>query len=608
MTLFERFMSRNARKENRISAIVSLALAVLSTILLIAHGLGANLFIDRFNIPHEAIECLIAFFIAYQFAVSLTSFKYGSNENLYRHLFVFSFMFAAVTMSFLMGRITWPLFLVPMIHASRFSIPRFTCMVGIGNFAVITAVYSLRAENSTMSGVEYLVIALTYLFLVGCFVLVSARNRDVITVSVDNELKDSALKDKEKFLEEQKERLEEIETLNKDLQVARAEADAANNAKTTFLNNMSHDIRTPMNAILGFAKLMEKETENPAAIKDYLEKIERSGEYLLSIINNVLEVARIDSGKEEVDEILVDMSKPNGSVMPLLDAELKNRNIKFTVAMNVQHFCIYADPGKIKEITMNLLSNAIKYTPDGGHVHMEFKEIPCEREGYGTFVTTVSDTGIGMSEDFQKHLFEAFSRERNTTQSKIHGTGLGMAIVKRLVDLLGGKIEVKSELGKGTTFTVYIDHRLAEAPKAQAEQAPEPVKKERIDLNGMNILLAEDNELNAEIAIELLGDIGANVEHAKDGVVCVDILCRAEPDYYDLILMDIQMPNLDGYGATRTIRQLGDPQRANIPIVAMTANAFEEDKRKAFESGMNAHVAKPFDLGRLLDTLTDVMK
>ncbi len=384
------------------------------------------------------------------------------------------------------------------------------------------------------------------------------------------------------------------------------EAEDANAAKSMFLFNMSHDIRTPMNALLGFTILMEKEKDNPEKISDYLNKMRISGDYLMNLINNVLEVARIDSGKESVDEDFMDILDQQYIVM--FENDIKKKNLTVTKNINIFHRYIYSDKQKIREIVMNLLSNAIKYTPNGGHIHLDLTESICDKEGYATYTTTVSDDGIGMTKEFKEHIFESFSREKNSTESQIAGTGLGMSIVKKLTDLLGGNIEIKSEPGKGSSFAVTINARIAKDPEIVLDNIEKENKDENVDLKNKRILLAEDNELNAEIAKTIIEDAGAKVEVAKDGVECVNMLSSRDSSYYDLILMDIQMPNLDGYNATLKIRQLDDKKKASIPIIAMTANAFDEDKKHAKDVGMNGHVGKPIDVKTLIETLNNFLK
>ncbi|PWJ68293.1 MULTISPECIES: ATP-binding protein [unclassified Fibrobacter] len=390
----------------------------------------------------------------------------------------------------------------------------------------------------------------------------------------------------------------------KELKEALERAELANKAKTVFLSNMSHDIRTPMNAVLGFAKLMEKEVDHPEIVSDYLRKIRFSGEYLLSIINNVLDLASIDSGKVRLDEGFMDVMDASNSFDAIIEVELKRKNIKVIPTSDIKHRYVYADSPKLRQIMVNLVSNAVKYTGEGGEIHLDFRELPCDREGYGTYVTTVSDNGIGMSKEFQERIFESFSRERNTTDCGISGTGLGMSIVKRLVDLMGGKIEMESELGKGTTFRITNVHRFVESPEQYLKDNIGQ-NSENMDFAGRRILLAEDNELNAEIAKAILEDLGLVVDHVIDGVSCVDAMTKASTDYYDLILMDIQMPNMNGYEATREIRKMDNRLKANIPIYAMTANAFAEDRRRALEAGMDGHLAKPIDISLLLKALSD---
>lgn len=389
------------------------------------------------------------------------------------------------------------------------------------------------------------------------------------------------------------------------LEEALHQVELANEAKSAFLFNMSHDIRTPMNAILGFSRLLRMHKEEPEKILDYTEKIEKSGEYLLSLINNVLELSRIESGKSQLDEMIIDTKELNDAVGYLFENQMKAKQISFTRTLRTPHRFIYADKVKLQEILLNLLSNACKYTPPGGRVSFDVCSSPSKEEGIELFTATIRDNGIGMTKEFLAHIFEVFSRARSSTESRQPGFGLGMGIAKKLTELMGGTITVESEPGKGTTFTVSIPHRIAKCPEKEfyAEQSvlPDTV------LQGRRILLAEDNDLNAEIAEELLKDAGLLVERARDGIECLAMLEKREPLWYDLILMDIQMPNMDGYKATTIIRHLEDPRLSKIPIIAMTANAFAEDKAKAIALGMNAHVAKPFDIRALKRVMADVL-
>ena len=401
----------------------------------------------------------------------------------------------------------------------------------------------------------------------------------------------------------------DTQKLNDKLEVALKKAEDASLAKTRFLNNMSHDIRTPMNVILGYAQLMEDELNGkdmPETL-EHLEKLQQSGNLLLSIINNVLDMARIESGRMELDENYGRIEDVQKSLVEIFEDEAKKKNITYNFRMNVEHGHILTDITKVKEILVNILSNAIKYTPDGGSVIVNVDELPCDEPGYMRVRTRVSDTGIGMSEDYLTKIFEAFTREQNTTKSKIAGTGLGMSIVKKYVDLLGGTIEIESELGKGSTFTVTLKHKIADESYYVKKYAENPVKGSEI-LEGGKILLAEDNDLNAEIAEAILERAGFNTERVEDGIQCVNRITEMPAGTYDMILMDIQMPNMNGYKATQAIRHLPDKDKACIPIVAMTANAFEEDKRDAIAAGMNGHIAKPIQVEKLLSILTEIVR
>lgn len=389
------------------------------------------------------------------------------------------------------------------------------------------------------------------------------------------------------------------------LQKAYQAAENANRAKTTFLLNMSHDIRTPMNAILGYTKLMRRKITDPELLH-YQEMIEQSGDLLLSIINNILDMARIESGKMELDENYSETGSIVDSVYNIFEAEAKKKDLTITHSVEVEHSHIICDRTKLQELLTNLISNAVKYTPPGGTITISTRELPCDREGYVCFETKVADTGIGMSKEFLPHLFDSFSRESDTTTARVAGSGLGMAIVRSLVELMDGTIDVQSELGKGTTFTVTLFHKIAE--EEYYRKRPSSESAVNVDFSGKRVLLAEDNELNAEIAITLLQDMGFSVDYAEDGILCVDKLVKNPADTYDLILMDIQMPNMDGYKATQVIRRLPDKQKAGIPIIAMTANAFEEDKKLAISKGMNGHIAKPIDVAKMEEVMAALLK
>ena len=388
---------------------------------------------------------------------------------------------------------------------------------------------------------------------------------------------------------------------------AQIQAETANAAKSNFLFNMSHDIRTPMNALLGYNQLMKKELTDPK-MKSYQEKIEHSGNLLLSIINNVLDMARIESGKMELDENYAKVDDILEEIDGVFETEAKKKGITLTYEVDVEHKHILCDITKVQQIFVNIVSNAVKYTPAGGKVTMKVKELPSDGENLVKIKTQIIDTGIGMSKEYIPRLFDSFTRERNTTTGKVAGTGLGMPIVKEIIDMMGGSIEVLSELGKGSQFTVILQYKMAdEKYYIQKSEDASAIDKKEI-MQGKRILLAEDNELNAEIAITILEQMGLNIEHVEDGIQCVSKMEQMPSGSYDLILMDIQMPNMDGYKATQAIRALSDKKKANIPIIAMTANAFEEDKKMALSKGMNGHIAKPIDVKKVEEVLVSVLR
>lgn len=393
----------------------------------------------------------------------------------------------------------------------------------------------------------------------------------------------------------------DTQELNAKLQTAAENAESANRAKSTFLFNMSHDIRTPMNAIIGYADLAVRHSDDPAKLKKYMENIQVCGQNLLMLLNNVLDLARIENDKTEMEYSVSDVEKDFRNCLAMFRNQADSKGQTLTVTTQLPYPYIYADIPHLTEVCTNLVSNAVKYTGAGGTIRCGVTQKPGEKEGWCDTVVTVADNGIGMSQEFQKHIFEPFERERTSTVSKVEGSGIGMGIVKKLVGLMGGTVEVESKIGVGSTFTVTIPCRIVSEEEAQAKRAADPADRE--SLRGTRILLTEDNDLNAEIATELLQEEGCTVDRAKDGVECVDMLEKAANGTYQLILMDVQMPVMNGYDATKKIRKMDDPQKANIPIVAMTANAFSEDKQVALDAGMNDHIAKPINMSVLVPTL-----
>lgn len=393
----------------------------------------------------------------------------------------------------------------------------------------------------------------------------------------------------------------DTQELNAKLQIAAENAESANRAKSTFLFNMSHDIRTPMNAIIGYADLASRHSDDPAKLKKYMENIQVCGQNLLMLLNNVLDLARIENDKTEMEYSVSDIEKDFRNCLAMFRNQADSKGQTLTVTTQLPYPYIYADIPHLTEVCTNLVSNAVKYTGAGGTIRCGVTQKPGEKEGWCDTVVTVADNGIGMSQEFQKHIFEPFEREHTSTVSKVEGSGIGMGIVKKLVGLMGGTVEVESKIGVGSTFTVTIPCRIASEDEIQAKREINP--SDQKCLCGTRILLTEDNDINAEIATELLQEEGCTVDRAKDGVECVDMLEKAANGTYQLILMDVQMPVMNGYDATKKIRRMDDPQKANIPIVAMTANAFSEDKQVALDAGMNDHIAKPINMSVLVPTL-----
>ena len=393
----------------------------------------------------------------------------------------------------------------------------------------------------------------------------------------------------------------DTQELNAKLQVAVEKAESANRAKSTFLFNMSHDIRTPMNAIIGYADLASRHLDDPAKLEKYMENIQVCGQNLLMLLNNVLDLARIENDKTEIEYSVSDVEKDFRNCIAMFQNQADSKGQTLTVTAQLQHPYVYADIPHLTEVCTNLVSNAVKYTGACGTIHCDITQKPGKKEGWCDTVITVADNGIGMSQEFQKHIFEPFERERTSTVSKVEGSGIGMGIVKKLVGLMGGTVEVESKIGVGSTFTVTIPCRIASQEETQAKR--DTTSSDKKSLSGIKILLAEDNDLNAEIAVELLQEEGCTVDRAKDGVECVDMLEKAANGTYQLILMDIQMPVMNGYDAAKKIRRMDDLPKADIPIIAMTANAFSEDKQAALDAGMNDHVAKPINRNVLVPTI-----
>ena len=394
---------------------------------------------------------------------------------------------------------------------------------------------------------------------------------------------------------------DDTQELNAKLQVAVENAESANRAKSTFLFNMSHDIRTPMNVIIGYADLASRHSDDPAKLKKYMENIQVCGQNLLMLLNNVLDLARIENDKTEMEYSVSDVEKDFRNCIAMFRNLADSKGQTLMVTTQLLHPYIYADIPHLTEVCTNLVSNAVKYTGAGGTICCDVTQKPGKKEGWCDTVVTVADNGIGMSQEFQKHIFEPFERERTSTVSKVEGSGIGMGIVKKLVGLMGGTVEVESRIGVGSTFTVTIPCRIASEDEIQAKRETGP--SDQKSLFGVKILLAEDNDLNAEIAVELLQEEGCTVDRAKDGVECVDMLEKEANGTYQLILMDIQMPVMNGYDAAKKIRRMDDPQKADIPIIAMTANAFSEDKQAALDAGMNDHIAKPINMNVLVPTI-----
>ena len=388
------------------------------------------------------------------------------------------------------------------------------------------------------------------------------------------------------------------------LRNALSSAEHANRAKTAFLNNMSHDIRTPMNAIIGFTSLAAEHLDDREIIRDYLEKISTSGKHLLSLINDVLDMSRIESGSVKIEKTNVYLPDVLEDLKTIILESVHAKQQKLLIKQqDVVHEDIITDKLRLTQVLLNIISNAVKFTPVGGTIHILVEEKASQKAGYAVYSFCIKDNGIGMSKEFQEHVFDSFARERTVTESGITGTGLGMAITKNIVDLMGGTIHLTSKQGEGSEFIVTLECELADKTVQDKQSSCPKAEKKHLDYSGKKVLLVEDNELNREIATEILKSLGLKVDYAADGMEAVEILSSEAGNQYDMIFMDIQMPKMDGYTATREIRTLKDTKKANVPIIAMTANAFDEDRKKAIKAGMNGHIAKPIDVNVILQNL-----
>ena len=402
---------------------------------------------------------------------------------------------------------------------------------------------------------------------------------------------------------EQREKL--LLALEHEKEAAR-DAKEAGAVKATFLANMSHDIRTPMNAILGFADIIAKHPDDEAVVRNAVTKIQASGEVLMKLINDVLDLSRIESGKLTLEETAVDLKQISEKLNMIMEYSMEKKHIQFQIISELQNPCVWCDETKLQQILVNILNNAVKFTPEGGKITLEYEETPVNEE-FSEYRISVQDTGIGVDEEFQKHAFEAFERERTSTESKTEGTGLGLAIVKKLVELMGGQVSIQSKVGQGTKITVCLRLKIAGQGDIIDKQK-EPAIAANAELAGVRVLLTEDNELNAEIAKEILTSAGMMVDWVEDGSACLNRLRQVEVGYYQVILMDIQMPKMNGYEATKRIRELPVSGMAHIPIIAMTANAFSDDQKRALDVGMNGFITKPIDVDRMLRTIQQTLQ
>ncbi len=467
----------------------------------------------------------------------------------------------------------------------------FIWMMNEGTIALIgyVPVEVIQKEGKTVSYSIFVVVAIMISAFVICVVLHYLNQRQQRMIM--------------------KERQEERERYNEKLLVALQEAQIANNAKTTFLSNMSHDIRTPMNAVLGFATLLEREAENPGKVREYTGKIMASGKYLLNLINDILDVSKIESGKivlvEEAFSFKELITSAEDVIRPLANAKEQSFCVEIT---NIKHDYLLGDDTRIHQVLINLLSNAVKYTPEKGNIWLRVSGLDAQSEQFEHIRIEVEDNGYGMTQEYLKTIFDAFTRAENSMTNKIQGTGLGMAITKSIVDLMGGSCEVFSEVDKGSLFRVEIALKIPEACGDAYAESELPESGEESSLEGLHFLAAEDNEINAEILLDLLSFEGASCELVENGKLALERFAASEENEFDAILMDVQMPVMNGYDAAREIRKLTREDAARIPIIAMTANAFVEDKKEALRAGMNIHLAKPLDMELLKKAVSQYVR
>lgn len=469
--------------------------------------------------------------------------------------------------------------------------------------------FVMKVPQAVFSRQSYFISLLSFSMMFVCLGVVLVLLARMVKVSQRERERARELetqKERQKSLELIALQKEELEVQKVALEDAVKQVEFANKAKSSFLFNMSHDIRTPMNAVIGFTGIAKKYIDNKEKVLDCLNKVDLSSNYLLKLINDVLDMARVESGKVVIREERVCIEEIAQNLVVLVKQSVGAKKHEVTLhCEDVTNRFVYADRLHVNQVVLNILSNAVKYTKDGGKISLTLRETPSEKKNFGKFYFIVEDNGVGMDSEMLSHIYDSFYRVESATRSGIQGTGLGMAIAKLLVEQMGGNIEIESELGKGTKATLSFEFQIAEDISSEVESEMDAVPGRKVDFSGLHVLLVEDNELNREIAVDLLQEFGMVVDEACDGSEAVNIIQKFAPDHYNFVLMDIQMPVMDGYAATVAIRALNDGAFANLPIIAMTANAFEEDKRKALAFGMNAHVSKPIDRGQLIQILTE---